>query len=495
MTEVLIDHLWQSTLFVLAAAVLTLALRGNGANIRFNIWLAASVKFLIPFPLLVLIGKQMRWETAPTFHATTALSLVMDEVAQPGALIATNLATAPLPSTASHWSGWSLVLAIWALGSLALVCRWIFEWGKFHAIVQASSPIDIEVPIPVHETATALEPGILGIFSPVLLLPAGIAARLTSQQFDTIVAHELCHWRRRDNLTAAIHMLVQALFWFHPLVWWLGGRMIVERERACDEEVIGSGTDREVYAEGILKVCQLYVEPPLLCTAGVSGGTLRKRIEEIMTSQVMVKLNFAKKTLLAVAGTAAIAGPFVLGLAVVPQQIAQAQAPGADSTPLPEVPPGGDTEMKHYKNKEWNFELDIPKRWNSFPPVLTNSPFEVVRFGSYEEGNHLLIVFRAPYDPKQSLKTLSDNVQHTLAEHGFANFVTSETTIGSKQVVTLDFSRVTKNGLTWTCRHYFVVDGTILYTLGFGTDRGDVMFGLYDRMAKTFVAGEAPGES
>jgi hypothetical protein len=66
MTEALIDHLWQSTLFGLAAALLPLAFRNNGANIRFRIWLAASVTFLIPFPLCAYAGKHLRWEAAPT---------------------------------------------------------------------------------------------------------------------------------------------------------------------------------------------------------------------------------------------------------------------------------------------------------------------------------------------------------------------------------------------------------------------------------------------
>ena len=63
MTEALFNHLWQSTLFALAAALLALAFRRNSASLRFNIWLAASVKFLVPFSLVVLVGKQLRWET------------------------------------------------------------------------------------------------------------------------------------------------------------------------------------------------------------------------------------------------------------------------------------------------------------------------------------------------------------------------------------------------------------------------------------------------
>jgi beta-lactamase regulating signal transducer with metallopeptidase domain len=73
---------------------------------------------------------------------------------------------------------------------------------------------------------------------------------------------ELCHVRYRDNLTAAIHMFVETVFWFHPLVWWMGMRMVRERERACDEEVLRRGSEPRVYAEGILSVCELYVESP-----------------------------------------------------------------------------------------------------------------------------------------------------------------------------------------------------------------------------------------
>jgi bla regulator protein BlaR1 len=50
------NHLWQSTLFAAVAAIMTLALRKNQARIRYRLWLAASVKFLIPFSLLISLG-------------------------------------------------------------------------------------------------------------------------------------------------------------------------------------------------------------------------------------------------------------------------------------------------------------------------------------------------------------------------------------------------------------------------------------------------------
>lgn len=142
-------------------------------------------------------------------------------------------------------------------------------------------------------------------------------------------------------------------------------------------------------------------------------------------------------------------------------------------------------EMKRYKSAEWNFAIDIPRRWNAFPPVSSNSPYEVIRFASAEDGTHLLIIFRLPYDPKKSLKEYAEGIRKILADAGFGDFVFGETTIGSRQVVTLDFDKA-KDGKIWSCRHYFIADGTLAYTLGFGTTDKAAKFELFDRMAKRF---------
>jgi uncharacterized protein (TIGR03435 family) len=163
-------------------------------------------------------------------------------------------------------------------------------------------------------STSALEPGILGIFRPVLFLPAGIAGRLTDGQLDAIITHELCHVRRRDNLAAALHMFVESIFWFHPLVWWIGARLIDERESACDEEVLRLGSDPQAYAEGILKVCEFYLESPLFCAAGVTGSNLKRRIEAIMNHRAARDLDFSRRILLGAAGLLAVAGPIVIGL-------------------------------------------------------------------------------------------------------------------------------------------------------------------------------------
>ena len=129
---------------------------------------------------------------------------------------------------------------------------------------------------------------------PVRLFPGGILRRLAPPERAAIEAHERGHLRRRDNLTAAIHMLIANLFWFHPLLWWLGARLVEERERACDESVLGAGNDPRTYADSILKVCRFYVHSPLACAAGVSGANLKQRMETIMENRTTLRLNAAK---------------------------------------------------------------------------------------------------------------------------------------------------------------------------------------------------------
>jgi beta-lactamase regulating signal transducer with metallopeptidase domain len=112
------------------------------------------------------------------------------------------------------------------------------------ATLCASKPLDIPVAVEVRSAAGLLEPGVVGLLCPVMLLPEGIVERLSPAQFGAVWAHKLCHVRRRDNLFAAMHMVVEGMFWFHPLVWWVGARMVEERERACDEAVLSLGASR-----------------------------------------------------------------------------------------------------------------------------------------------------------------------------------------------------------------------------------------------------------
>lgn len=322
------DHLWQSTIVALAAGLLTLALRKNHARARYWLWLAASLKFLLPFSLLVAAGSRMSWVQGPV-AAGSSFYLTMEEASQP--FTQSGISTGPASESSNfvHWLP-AILAAVWFWGFVTVLLTWCMRWRRISKDVRGAHPLqrgrEIEA-LRRAERATGLsrrvemllsratlEPGIFGVSHPVLVWPEGISARLENPHLEAILAHELVHVRRRDNLAAAFHMAVEAIFWFHPLVWWLGTRLVDERERACDEQVLELGSERQVYAESILKVCEFCVGSPLACVAGVTGADLKKRMVHIMSEQVARKLDFTRKLLLSVVAVAVIAAPIVFGL-------------------------------------------------------------------------------------------------------------------------------------------------------------------------------------
>ena len=307
------SHLWQSTLFAAAVYLLTLLLRNNHAQTRYLLWLAASMKFVVPFSSLVAVGRMVEWRSAAT-SVPPAVFVAAEQLSDPFVF------TIGLMKQVQPSGPWGrLLLAAWGAGAIVVLMRWFLNWRRLDCAKRRATPLELGLPIEARSTATVLEPGVFGLFRPVLLLPAGIEEKLTPEQLKAIVVHELCHVKRRDNLAAALHMLVEAVFWFHPLVWWIGARLVEERENACDQAVVHAGNHPSVYAESILNVCKFYLESPLRCAAGVSGADLRRRIESIMTGRDLAKLSTARKMLLASAAIVALGAPMAVGVATAPR--------------------------------------------------------------------------------------------------------------------------------------------------------------------------------
>jgi uncharacterized protein (TIGR03435 family) len=227
----------------------------------------------------------------------------------------------------------------------------------------------------------------------VLLLPDGIHDRLTSAQLQAVIAHELCHVRYRDNLVAAFHMFVETAFWFYPLVWWIGKRMVEERERACDEDVLRRGSEPRAYAEGILNVCKLYVESPVACVSGITGPDLRRRVERIMRPGEIRRLSPGHGLLLSVAAIGAIAIPVGIGMAGAPAVRAQAkQEPpiafevasvkGSDAADrrMYVDPPGGGRLTARNVALGWLVQFAYKIEWNQIsggPGWLNTARFDI----------------------------------------------------------------------------------------------------------------------
>ena len=320
----LLTHLWQSTLVLLGAWVLARACRNNAAAVRYWIWFVASAKFLVPLALLQQLGDRLGRsfpEPLPVDAALIETANAMFAVSMPHGLSVADALPSPIASIA---------MTIWALGAALLCLRWFLQCRSVRALLEGAPEVSMDLPAPVRITSGDLTTGVFGILRPVVILPGKVMEVLEPQQLQAVLAHETCHVRRRDNLTAALHRCVEVVFWFHPLVWWLGANLLREREAACDEAVVDDGHEQGVYAEAILNACRLGVTARSAAVAASTGGDLCERLTSIMSERRSLPMSGERFTLLFALAMLICAAPLAVGIAIG----AIAKRPGASPTAL-----------------------------------------------------------------------------------------------------------------------------------------------------------------
>ena len=175
-TAALVNHLWQSTLFVVIAWLLAWMLRDNQARTRYWIWMIASIKFLIPFSILITAGEFLRTSFATQIQSAT-LAAVMEQIAQPFPQAPPAAATTIFYDrssivAASPDSLFSLLLPlVWLCGFLIIVISWVRSWIRIRRAVHASPQVGLAGKTPILLSRHLLEPAAFGVFRPVLLLP------------------------------------------------------------------------------------------------------------------------------------------------------------------------------------------------------------------------------------------------------------------------------------------------------------------------------------
>ena len=308
MIAALINHLWQSTLFCGGAWLITLALRANSAALRHWIWLLASVKFLVPFSVLFFLGSYIG---LPAARGADIPPLMLGDALQSVSVLVSPTDTMRTMESGAGSIALALLLAIWAGGALLVGTRWLLAWLAAESLVRAARPAPGASP-DARITDAGIEPAVARVFHPVVLLPAALLGRLTQPEIDAVLAHEREHIARHDNLKDGIHRIVETLFWFHPAVWWIGSRMLEERERACDEAVLAAGHDGGEYASGILAVCR-HCSPGAAVTATATAGNLTQRVRYILGDGRPAALGAAKALSLMAATIAATTVPMFAG--------------------------------------------------------------------------------------------------------------------------------------------------------------------------------------
>lgn len=156
-TPALINHLWQSTIVAGIAWLLAISLHKYSARVRYWVWFAASIKFLLPFSLLITAGEWLRsW--LPAQSAQPAVVSVVEQMAQPFAPAQVFDATAaPVAAHAVNWLP-AVLLMIWTCGVLLVAVRFSRGWWTAYAAKRAALLLNLATDVPVLCSPARLSP-------------------------------------------------------------------------------------------------------------------------------------------------------------------------------------------------------------------------------------------------------------------------------------------------------------------------------------------------
>jgi len=111
-------------------------------------------------------------------------------------------------------------------------------------------------PVKICVSDSLQVPTAIGFAKPVVALPTWSTRELSPAELNTILLHELAHLRRWDDWTNLLQKLLRAVFFFHPAVWWIDGKLSLEREMACDDAVLASTANPRAYAQCLVAVAE-----------------------------------------------------------------------------------------------------------------------------------------------------------------------------------------------------------------------------------------------
>ena len=167
--------------------------------------------------------------------------------------ISNTVAVANVRSASLLMAGW--LAAVWAAGVAILLGRMLVGYGVIWKLRRRALRVNTYVGVATSDVVRS--PIVMGIFRPLIVIPAELLDKLRADELELVLMHELAHVRRLDNLTLLLQRLVVALLFFHPAAWLCGRMLQREAEQACDDLVVNATGRPEAYACGLTSVAEL----------------------------------------------------------------------------------------------------------------------------------------------------------------------------------------------------------------------------------------------
>jgi beta-lactamase regulating signal transducer with metallopeptidase domain len=275
--DAVLNWVWQGSVVAVASFVMLLALERARANVRYIVcWAALFVVVALPaLPSLQLTAVSTEALRAP--HGDAMVSL---------------------PDT--WWTSALVVLAAWVVWASVHLVRFVAAIATIRRARAHSHPFPLNVEsklshwvrvsstrrratLVVSESVTAA--AVLGWGTPMIAVSPSVVKTLDADELDRILIHEWAHVQRRDDLVNIVQIAVRSIVGWHPALWWIGRRLHVEREIACDEMTVAITGSPKTYAECLMKLASLRTTPRTMraAPAVLTSSGLRARIIKIVS--------------------------------------------------------------------------------------------------------------------------------------------------------------------------------------------------------------------
>lgn len=369
---------WQTTVLVALIAVVAFFARRASASFRYALWCIVLIRLCLPVSLSLPMG-MATWGGQSTLHASaieTVPSMQADNSLPPFAV------PSEFPmheELAFQFPDFSPTGAAWVISVFALFIALLWHTRRMCGVVRTlptyagrselhttfpdlCKRLGINRPVTLCSAPDSQRfntPMVIGIFRPKVILPRTMTETWSMEDLEPVLAHELAHIRRNDLLVNWLQIILQVVYFFHPLVWLANWQIRREREWVCDDIAVSHLNGRRAdYSRSILRVLEQTQSHFSLVTAGIGmaerRNSLRQRIVRIMDKKYKVHRRMG---MLSIAGLV-IVGGICIALASEPTAEKHRLSSEVSPSKSPDESAGRYTETVIIGTHYWDLESD-----------------------------------------------------------------------------------------------------------------------------------------
>ncbi|MBI3210535.1 MAG: M56 family metallopeptidase [Candidatus Solibacter usitatus] len=288
--EALLNGWWQGILLTLLVWLVLRDLPRISAATRLALWHTTLLVVLL-LPALQRIPLPHWGPAAAIPPAVTAAAPAQQNTAPVQARdLPAPTPTSPTPVMELHEDPVEVLLFLCVAMALLKLLRLAIGYWAVRRLKRKGRRVDVTLPMAMARSIDVIlsddigMPMAVGYFRPAILLPRGMADRLTAEELRYVLLHESAHLRRNDDWMALIERIVRAIFFFQPAVYWISRQIEKEREMACDDWVIAEAGETKPYANSLARLADLASQGrvPVLATGAGKRKQIFARLETML---------------------------------------------------------------------------------------------------------------------------------------------------------------------------------------------------------------------